>query len=60
MTSMTEPLSACPSCTTINAPMGTLGRRLHYRCRACGQQWSVTPSDDIDPTEIPLGDEEQQ
>jgi rubredoxin len=31
---------ACPMCDEANPPMGMLGKRLWYRCRACGMQWS--------------------
>lgn len=27
-------------CYEDNEPMGVLGRRAHYRCRACGWEWS--------------------
>ena len=34
----------CPWCTAlqhrIEALLGTLGTRRHYRCRYCGGQWS--------------------
>lgn len=26
----------CPACGAENAPMGKLGRKTHYNCRACG------------------------
>lgn len=32
--------SRCPMCDEANYPMGTLGNRRHYQCRACGSQWS--------------------
>ena len=35
----------CPACGYAHeAPcgvLGTLGNRTHYRCRACGAQWST-------------------
>lgn len=30
----------CPVCNYSNEPMGTLGNRVHYRCRACGLMYS--------------------
>lgn len=32
--------STCPACATINAYMGILGNLRHYRCSACGLQYS--------------------
>lgn len=30
----------CPVCDWLNEPMGQLGSRVHYRCRACGMDYS--------------------
>jgi hypothetical protein len=30
----------CPCCDTENYPIGNLGYRAHYRCRACGMMYS--------------------
>lgn len=35
-----EDIAACPTCGAENAPMGTLGKRVHYRCRDCGMDYS--------------------
>lgn len=32
---------ACPVCGDETLPLGTLGRRAHFRCRACGAGCSV-------------------
>ena len=31
----------CPMCGYTNTPMGTLGRVIHYSCRACGMGYSL-------------------
>jgi len=31
---------SCPCCSEINFPIGNLGYRAHYRCRACGMMYS--------------------
>jgi len=36
----------CPSCGEENGPMGALGNRQHYRCRACGMMYSHDPRKD--------------
>jgi tRNA(Ile2) C34 agmatinyltransferase TiaS len=43
-------LDFCPVCDAESAPMGQLGNRLHYRCRACGMMWS-TSAEVLDPPE---------
>ena len=30
----------CPMCGASNAPLGSLGSRVHYSCRACGMSFS--------------------
>lgn len=30
----------CPICGTESEPLGLLGTRLHYSCRACGLMYS--------------------
>ena len=30
----------CPACGEFNFPMGPLGKRMHYSCRACGMEYS--------------------
>jgi len=32
-------LGECVSCGALNAPLGTLGTTVHYKCRDCGQMW---------------------
>lgn len=34
--------AACPVCGGGAGPLGRLGRRRHWLCRACGAQWSTT------------------
>ena len=34
---------SCPACDEVNYPMGTLGSIIHYRCRACGLEYSYDP-----------------
>lgn len=31
----------CPTCWGPAIPMGILGTRAHFRCRNCGDQWSL-------------------
>lgn len=31
----------CPECEGASVLLGTLGWRLHYRCRCCGTEFSV-------------------
>lgn len=43
----------CPACKCPNAgnKLGRLGRRIHYRCRDCGWQYScLAPAPDWSPT----------
>jgi len=35
-------ISECPMCGEDNAPIGSLGGVLHFRCRACGWMYSIT------------------
>jgi hypothetical protein len=56
-------LDFCPMCDATAAPMGTLGRRVHYRCRDCGMMWSHEPAQPVElsivpdaPTVSPAGD----
>lgn len=30
----------CPACGGVGVPLGTLGNRLHCRCRSCGMDFS--------------------
>ena len=32
----------CPACGHENAPIGALGRVLHFNCRACGSWYTTT------------------
>jgi hypothetical protein len=32
---------SCPACEGPGVPLGVLGRRAHFRCRACGTDFSV-------------------
>lgn len=34
----------CPTCEQPNVRLGTLGSLDHYRCRQCGDTWSVPVS----------------
>lgn len=43
------PAADCPVCGAENYPMGSLGRRMWYRCQQCGMEYSKTmSSDDLD------------
>ncbi len=35
-----EATPACPACGGETYPLGALGRRAHFRCRACGSDCS--------------------
>lgn len=36
----------CPVCDGYGEPLGTLGRRTHYRCRYCGIDFSTTTDEE--------------
>ncbi len=38
---------SCPACGADNLPLGSLGRLLHYNCRACGL-WFHAPNPELD------------
>lgn len=31
----------CPMCNGAPSVLGKLGSRIHYRCQACGWEWSI-------------------
>lgn len=33
-------IKSCPYCATPTPVFGRLGRLTHYRCKACGLEWS--------------------
>jgi tRNA(Ile2) C34 agmatinyltransferase TiaS len=35
-----EPAHLCPVCGGESMKMGSLGKRSHYRCRACGHEFN--------------------
>lgn len=35
----------CPACGGVGVSLGTLGNRLHCRCRSCGMDFSETRQD---------------
>jgi len=37
-------MSRCPMCPGKGVLLGKLGARSHWRCRACGMQWSFVDS----------------
>lgn len=39
-----EDAASCPVCDGEAVEMGSLGRRRHYWCRACGMQFNKTDS----------------
>lgn len=51
-----EPLDnpECPACGGPGVPLGSLGRRMHFRCRNCGYDFSQEP-----PAEPPISEGER-
>jgi hypothetical protein len=51
----------CPKCDDYGSPLGVLGSLAHFRCRACGWDWSVdaseVESDDVEQDDEPEVDE---
>lgn len=41
----------CPYCGEVNEPLGKLGNRVHYRCRACGIEYSHSSHEEYDEPE---------
>lgn len=35
-----EEIVPCPVCDGEGVPLGALGNRMHYRCRACGMDFN--------------------